>query len=123
MTPAPVNMVWIKLSSVPKTPVSSPRMIAINYPKLCGEVASGASIGTRIKPSLRKYACLETRCYLTFYSANFKRVPCPTELTSITQCTRTDEKQLISGDTSSATSFSPSFSVLSLVAAAGMLLA
>ncbi|KAF2447203.1 glycoside hydrolase family 45 protein [Karstenula rhodostoma CBS 690.94] len=56
-----------------------------------------------------------------FPTANFKRVPCPTELTSRTQCTRTDEKQLISGDTSSATTFSPSFSVLSLVVAAGML--
>jgi hypothetical protein len=122
MTAAPVSTVWIQLSSVPRTLASSTRKIAKSYPKLCREVANGASIGTRTQPSPRKYACLETRCRLTFYSANFKRVPCPTELTSKTQCTRTDEKQLISGDTSSATTFSPQSSVLSLVVAAGMLL-
>ncbi|KAJ4297757.1 hypothetical protein N0V90_005652 [Kalmusia sp. IMI 367209] len=57
-----------------------------------------------------------------FPTANFKRVTCPSELTSITQCTRNDDKQLAAGETSSATTFSPSFNMAPLAVAAGMLL-
>lgn len=56
-----------------------------------------------------------------FPTANFKRVPCPTELTSRTQCTRSDEKQL-TGQVSSATMFLPSFSISLLAIATTMLI-
>lgn len=97
-------------------------MTAKSYPKPCRMAARGASIGMRTKSSPSKYACHETRCYLTLYSVEFKRVPCPTELTSKTQCIRDDEKQLIAGITSSTATLFPSPMVFSLAIIAGVLL-
>lgn len=122
MTPAPVNMVWTRLCSVKTISVSALKMIAKSCPKHCRKGANGALIGIRMPLFPGEYAEVGVKCCLTLRSVDFKRVPCPSELTSITQCTRNDEKQLISGATSPATAVSPSFSVMPLVVAAAVLL-
>ncbi|KAF2689182.1 glycoside hydrolase family 45 protein [Lentithecium fluviatile CBS 122367] len=44
----------------------------------------------------------------SYPSANFKRVACPSALTDLTQCTRNDDKEVLTGQDSPASTFSPS---------------
>lgn len=56
----------------------------------------------------------------SYPSANFKRVTCPSELTDRTQCVRDDDKDVALGQTSPASTFSPSLKLALAVTVASL---
>jgi hypothetical protein len=58
---------------------------------------------------------------LTFHSANFKRVSCPSDLTDRTQCIRDDDKDVAMGEVSPASTFLPSLKLALAVTVACLL--
>ena len=117
----PASMALTRRYLVPKMQASIRKKIAKDYPSLYGKAVNGVSTGTRMQLSPRKCAYSEMSPYLMWYSTNFKRVACPSELTSITKCTRTDDKQVADG-TSPAPTFPPSLLTALLGAVMAVLL-
>jgi hypothetical protein len=69
---------------------------------------------------VKSLTVLQPNYRLTFHSANFKRVACPSELTDRTQCVRDDDKDVALGQTSPASTFSPSFNLALAVTVASL---